>query len=265
MIKKEGTSKKLSISIKSSERFKKYVYGDSIDELIDGLALLKDGTFINKFLYEFPDLSKEQLERLDSIILTSKDANQIYEYAKRRKEVSNIEDFEDTLITLKNPFRIVEFTRFVKAVNVEKMQDAVIEIGDTATIVSFSLAVKDSDNQKTKKALFEKKVAYDIYNFISNKEDELDLADIFKAEDIIIASKDTETMNFWARRIKHANIDKIQDAIIKSKDTNAMLDFAEDVEGADIRKIRKAIKETKDKKAIRDLRIITLRKRLFKN
>ncbi|MBO5413894.1 MAG: hypothetical protein J6A29_06440, partial [Clostridia bacterium] len=213
-----------------------------------------DGKFINKFLWRFPNLSKEQLERLDTIILTSNDAKEICKYAKSRKEVSNVQSFEDVLIALKSPYQIIDFAENVTGVDIPKMQDAVIEIGNTGPMQDFAKRVEGCDDEKIKQALFEKQAASDIYFFFSDKlrkEKEVDMDDISKAEDIIIASGDTQVMRFWASGIKYADIDKIQDIIIATKEPWDCLAFAKEVEGADISKLEDVVIESGDVDAMK--------------
>ena len=77
---KMNKTKKLGVSFKCDSDIEKYIYGNTIDELIDGLALIKDAKFINQFVNEFKSLTEEQLLRLDQIMLTTDDAKKIMKY-----------------------------------------------------------------------------------------------------------------------------------------------------------------------------------------
>lgn len=81
MEKNVNTTKKLGVSFKRDySNLELHVYGDTIDELIDGLSRLKDGAFINYFVFKFEKrLTEEQLLRLDDIMLTTDNAEEIVE------------------------------------------------------------------------------------------------------------------------------------------------------------------------------------------
>lgn len=84
----EKNEKKLCIGIRGETgQLEKYVFGDTIDELINGLEVLKDGKLINRFIENFPNLAEEQLMRLDVIMAQTEDAEQIYNYAIKRKTI----------------------------------------------------------------------------------------------------------------------------------------------------------------------------------
>lgn len=277
---KRKTAKKLSVSFKYSNKIKKYVNGDTIDELIDGLELLNDGSFINDFV-AIQQLTQEQLERLDKIILSCKEAEEICEYAIYRKEVSNLSEFEDTLISLDAPYQICELAK-LKGASIEKLQNAVIESKNTDAMVRFYKEIESADAEKTKKALFEQKAASDIFFFFWKKierEKIIIMSEIFEAENIIIESKNAQTMRFWlefirystkmedaliecnevlqlyelAKGLKNGNsISKLEDAVIASGNAEVIYRFAKYIEGSNKKKLRKAIMKTKDQHWIRE-------------
>lgn len=276
---KKETAKKLSVSFHYSNGIKKCVNGDTIDELIDGLELLNDGRFINDFVSK-QQLTQEQLERLDKIILNCKDAKQICKYAINRQEVSNLSEFEDTLISLDAPYQICELAK-LKGASIEKLQNAVIESKNTSAIVRFYKEIESADAEKIKKALFEQKAASDIFFFFWKKierEKITNMSEIFEAENIIIESENAQTMRFWlesirystkmedaliecnrvwelyelAKEMKNGNISKLEDAVIASENAEVIYIFARDVKDSNKKKLRKAIMKTKDKYWIRE-------------
>lgn len=246
--------KKLGVSLQTSKGFIKYVYGDTIDELIEGLELLKDGKFINNFLLEFPNLSEDQLERLDLVMPQTDEAEQISKYACKRKKVSNTTDFEDALIKLKAGYQIKEFAKSVEGANIQKLEDAIIESKEIHLMSDFVEEIKGADLLKFKKAIFETKDAYCMARFCVNfqKEDGIiEKEELEEIEKIVIESENCMAIRVFASRDNGANVEKLQEAIIKTKDALKILQFARYVKGADINKLREAIfkaEESKNKK-----------------
>lgn len=248
--------KKLGVGFEESKGFTKYVFGDTIDELIEGLEQLKDGRFINDFVFRFPNLSEEQLERIDVVMPQTDDAKEISEYACERGKVSNTADFEDALIRLKVLYCIRDFARYVEGANIQKLEDAIVESKETYEIVNFSREVKGADLLRLKKVIFETCTTENAFNMAifcrehQEKPGVIEQEDVQKTEKIIIESKDTLAILVFASDVKGVNIQKLQDAIIKTENAEAILSFAHRVEGANINKLRDAINKTGDDKRI---------------
>lgn len=248
----EGANgRRLGFSIKDSVNSReKYIFGDTLDELINGLEVYKDGNFINQFVTEFSNaLTEEHLQRLDKLILETKNAREIVDYAKRRRTLSNVEDFEDTLICLKNFDCMVEaaaYSPIIKNLNIEKLESAVIEGGNPEHICAFS-HVNNCNFSKVKKALLETKSLRDIASFclfFEKRTDLLTQEDIQYIQDLVISSKDLYYIKIIAVHVNGANIEALQDEIISSGDPDYIYMFARDVKGSDIEKLGKAMLKT---------------------
>lgn len=248
----EGANgKRLGFSVKNSETSReKYVFGDTVDELIDGIEIYKDGNFINQFVTEFSNaLTEEHLQRLDKLILETKNAREIVDYAKCRRTLSNVEDFEDTLISLKDFDCVVEvaaYSPILRNLNIEKLESAVIEGGSPKHICAFS-HVNNCNFSRVKKALLETKSLNDIASFclnFGNRTALLTQEDIQYIQNLVISSKDLHYIKFIAAHVDGANIEALQDEIISSGDPDYIYMFARDVKGADIEKLGKAMSKT---------------------
>lgn len=248
----EGANgKRLGFSVKNSETSReKYIFGDTLDELIDGLEVYKDGNFINQFVTEFSNaLTEEHLQQLDKLILETMNAKEIVDYAKGRRTLSNVEDFEDTLISLNDFDSIIEaatHSSLIQNINIEKLENAVIEGGTPEHIYFFSL-VNNCNFSRVKKALLETKSLCDIAYFclyFGNRTDLLTQEDIQYIQDLVISSKDLHYIYFIAKNVDRANIDKLQDTIISSGNPDYIFGFAENVKGADIEKLGNYILKT---------------------
>ena len=253
MEKNVNTTKKLGVSYKSDySNLELHVYGDTIDELIDGLSRLKDGAFINYFVFKFEKrLTEEQLLRLDDIMITTDNAEQIVIYAKSRKEKINTQKYQDRLIELKDMRRLVVFTSFAIGVDIEKTEDAVIAYGDGERANMLLKKVDGVNREKMKKFIFEKGRSYEVFCYIwelKRKEIAININDIFEAKKIVIESKDIQTIRFWAEKI--GDVEEMQDITIHYGDAWPMYFFAKEVKNADIEKIRIAINKTEEKDII---------------
>lgn len=262
------TEKKLGISFGKTEGFRKYVFGDTIDELIDGLEVLKDGRFINYFLCKFPDLSEEQLNRLDIIMSQTNDGNEILNYLCKRKKVNNVEKFEDILIKTRKLSLLVYFAKEVKGADIRRLENIILESKDAPNIYNFAKEVEGANLLKLKNALLETKKAFYIALFFEKfqkKERIINGEDIKKGEDIVVQSLDAFAIINFAIGVNGANIEKLEDAIIKTEDGEKIIEFAERIETANTNKLGKAIKKMKNpqfKKEFRK-RLKSKRKHIF--
>lgn len=251
------TEKKLGISFGRTEGLRKCVFGDTIDELIDGLEILKDGEFINYFVWKFPDLSEEQLRRLDVIMAQTKDGKEILNYLCKRKKVNNIEDFEDTLIKTRKLSLLVDFAREVKGANIRRLEHIILESKNVANIYEFAKEVEGANLLKLKNALLETKEAFYITLFLKNfqtKERIINSEDVKRAEDIITQSLNALAIINFAIGVKGANIEKLEDAIIKTENGEKIIEFAEEVETANTNKLETAIKKMKNPQLKKEFR-----------
>lgn len=253
MEKNVNTTKKLGVSFQSDySNLELHVYGDTIDELIDGLSRLKDGAFINYFVFKFKGrLTEEQLSRLDEIMITTDNAEQIVSYAKRRKEKINTQKYQDRLIELKDMWRLVDFTSFAIGVDIEKTEDAVIAYGDGGNANRLIEEVDGVNIKKIKEFIFEKGREYEVYHYIQilkRKKMAININDIIEAKKIVIKSQNTQTIRFWADGI--GDVKEMQDITIQYGDAWDMYGFAKEVKNADIEKIRIAINKTNEKDVI---------------
>lgn len=261
-------TKKLGISLECSSKLKKYVYGDTIDELVDGLAVLRDGEFINHFAFGFENLTEEQLLRLDDIMLTTDDAEQIVKYAKRRKEKINTQKYQDKLIELRNIHQLVHFSIFAMNLDVEKTENAVIAYGDACNANRLIEEVNGVNEEKMRKFIFEKGNEYEVYRYIRSYKKRaiaINMNVMFEAKKIVIASQDMQTIMFWADEI--GDTSEMQDITIQYGKAWPMYNFAKEVEKADIEKIRVAIKKTGEKNIIKrfndEFPIVVIKKSFF--
>ena len=253
MEKNVNTTKKLGVSFQSNySNLELHVYGDTIDELIDGLSRLKDGAFIDYFVFKFEKrLTEEQLSRLDEIMITTYNAEQIVMYAERRKDKINTQKYQDRLIELKDMWRLVKFTSFAIGADIEKTEDAVIAYGDARRANDLLEEVDSVNIKKMKKFIFEKAEPYEVYSYIrylKRKKIAININDIFEAKKIVIQSQDMQTIRFWADGI--GDVEEMQDITIQYGDAWDMYGFAKEVENADIEKIRISINKTNEKDVI---------------
>lgn len=242
---KVNNSKKLTFSVQTSDDAVKHIHGDTIDELIDAIEVLKDVNFIKKFLKEFQSLSKSQLNRLEQIVLNLNNIDEIYEYAIYRKDsLIYIAEFEDLLIKSGDNARIVEFARDVKGANIEKLEEAIIRSKDKRAIISFYRWIKGSNSAKIKEALFEgEKDAKAIYEFIMIKKAKgyvISIEEIKEADEVIIASRKAEVCTLWASHMEGIDIAKNEEVVIQEKKDAYIYEFAKYVKGANIEKLEDA-------------------------
>lgn len=244
--------KKLGVSFKCCQN-KKYIFGDTVDELIDALALLKDGKCVNEFVSMFKNLSEEQLEKLDVIILDSKNCKEISNYASSRGSIINVEDAENTLISLCEQQvaypNIVEFAKNVKGANIAKLQDAMLTCKNSCLMLRFVNEIPEADPHKFKEPLEKIGDLCDLISFYKKYQDNPEIIskeDIKNLQQKVIDNKLGFIMYLFARDIKGADVLALEDAMIQTGDPRTYLDFARDVKGADIKKIGISIMKTKN-------------------
>ncbi len=219
MEKNLNTTKKLGVSYESGGGLIKHIFGDTIDELIDALAVLKDGEFINYFVFKFKTLTEEQLLRLDDIMLTTDDAEQIVIYAEKRKDKISTQKYQDKLIELKDMWRLTDFTAFAIGVDIVKTEDAVIKYGRSSDANYLYRTVKGVNKEKMKKFVFEKGPAREVSSFAHTLhiiDSVTNMNDILEAKKIVLESKDTYAIESWARFI--GDVEEARKAINKIGD-----------------------------------------------
>lgn len=226
-----------------------YIFGNTVDELIDGLALLKNGEAVNIFYNQFKTtFSEEQYKRLDALILQTDDPDAIIRYARSVEHLSNIDDFELYLSLHQSPHAIVEFSQKFQGTNFDKMQNAVIESKDAQEMCRFS-EIHGSDLQLFKQAIFQTDNIGSITNFcVAHQEVEglLEKEDIQIVQDLAVSQLNPSVILLIAQDLKGVDIAKLQDAIIATKMSCHMYCFARDVKGADIVRLQDAVIATKD-------------------
>ena len=251
---KKETSKRLGMGFNVGEE-EIWIYGDSIDELIIALEELKDGSIIIRFIEKVKNLSKEQLKRIDRLILTFKEIEVIYEYFMKRikidNEIANFLKYEDAIIASKNAEYIYQFAINVKGGDISKLQDAIIASENAEYIYEFARDVKGADISKLQDSIIASQKVLYIHRFAMNVTN----ADISELQDAIIASKNAEYIYYFAMNVNGADISKLQDAIIETKDVNYIYSFAKKSK-KDFREVKKAVKKTKDAELIREYRKI---------
>jgi len=245
----DNTTKKIGISLEYANGLTKHVEGNSINELIQGLEELNDERFVNAFISKFPDITGKQLEKLDNMMLKSKNAAEICKYVKQRKKISNLEKFVNKLIILDAVYQLIELAIHVKGVDIEKIEDAIIESKNTKAMVTFyEKTNRAAYSKKIQEALFNANAAQDIYDFFyvrKNRTEIINMNEMIEAERIIISSGDTRIMRLWAMNIRSSK--KMEDVIIASKNPEAIFEYAEFVNGSDKYKLRRAIMATNNK------------------
>lgn len=237
--------KKFSFSVRVSEDTTKYVHGNTLEELVSAVVELGDEKFVRKFVQEFPRLSKEQLNKLEQVILSSNNTDEVYKYINSTKELINIEKFEDLIIIAGDNKRITKFASSVIGANIEKLEDAVIESKDKQGILSFYKLVKGSNYEKIKRAILNSENNEDaIYEFfIISKEQKhiMQEDEIKEIDDAIIASNNARVCLSWAQtNTVGINISKLEDIVINSNDLYNIQAFASSVNGANIEKLEDA-------------------------
>lgn len=249
---KVNETKKLGISFKCGSDVEKYIYGNTIDELIDGLALIKDGKFINQFVNEFKSLTEEQLLRLDKIMVTTDSAAEIIEYAKRRKDKINTIEYQNKLIELKNMYILIRFTAFAIQPNITMTEDAIIDYGNPIVAVDLLKDIEGVNVEKMKKFIFDCKDAYSAYYLIrhfQSKEKILNMNDILEAKKILIEAKNISIIYDWAENI--GDVTEMEDVTINYGTAYYMYQFANGIKNSNIEKIREAINKTGDQDMIK--------------
>ncbi len=247
MDKKLSNSKKFGISFKVEKNLEKYIFGDTVDELIDDLALLKDAGFINYFIRIFENLTEEQLARLDDIMLTTDNSGQIVFYARKRKNKINTQKYQNRLIELRNMYQLVNFAVFALQPDIEKIEDAVIAYGNAQNAVELLEKVKDVNVEKMKNFILEKQEleqVCDLVRMLIHRNHIINQNDLLRAKQIVINSRDMWTIRYWASSI--GNVSEMEDVTVQYGDGWQIYHFAEQVKNANIEKIRKAMKQRND-------------------
>ncbi len=280
---KLNISKKFSFSVRVSEDIRKYVHGNTLEELVDAVVELGDEKFVRKFVQEFPQLSRQQLNKLEQVVIASNNIDEIYKYITNAKEVINIEKLEDAVIASTDKQAILDFYKLVKGSNYEKIKKALINSEDNAYVVYefFILSkekghimqedeIKEIDDiiiasnndriclswaqtntkginiSKLEDIVINGNYIYDIHAFASS----VNGANIEKLEDAFIKCVNSDNVyqvEKFAKTVKGANIAKLEDILIKYGDAYDIYYFAKHIEGANLYKLRKALKATKNK------------------
>lgn len=92
---------------------KLYLFGDTIEELIEAAKELKDVRIILCLSEKFPNLSKEQLKELQAPIIVSENAEYIYNFAMS-VEGSDISRLQDAIIASEDAYYIYFFAKEVE-------------------------------------------------------------------------------------------------------------------------------------------------------
>lgn len=225
------------------------ISGNTIDELIDGLSILKDGQIILNFIDIFNQLTKEQLERIDEIMLEAKDTKKILEYAIKREGLSNIEKFERRLIKSENFSYLIEFYKKYKGKFFEEVEESIANSKDSQLIFEFS-ELEGANLIKLKDAILKSNdIDWIICFFITYQKKKVITSqeDIEKFEEIIITEQCASDIFWFAETVNSANIEKLEDAIVKTGNKHYIFRFAKEIKGANIEKLRKAIIRIGDK------------------
>ncbi len=245
--------KNLGVTLKASNNIKKHIFGDTIDELIDGLRKFNDGKFVNKFVGTFSDLTEEQLEQLDGIMAKTSDAEEIFKYAEKRKKLSNRKDIEERLVELKEYHYIAKYATKCEVDNIDLLVDCVSK-GDTVYAITEIAHAKGADLIKLKDAIFDEtkfdsnsnRIMDAILTFCSYWQKESNIItvdDVRKVEQLSIDNRFALYAKICAEKIKGVNIERLQKRVEESGNAEQMYKFAKDVEGADINSLRVAIKK----------------------
>lgn len=246
--------KKLGVCFEASRDLKKYVFGDTIDELIDGLELLNDGIFVNEFVWKFPDLTEKQLERLDTLMAKTTNAEEIVKYAIRRgKKLSNREKIEKRLVELQGVYEICEYAEKCQVNDIEVFVDFICDEKASPYEICRIAKINGADLLKLKKAMFEIKdtnrYLYQLICFCSycqkQRPDIITSDDVKMLEKLAIDYNDASDARACAEYVKGVNIEKLQKVVEESKEAAEILNFAQEVKGADIDSLRKAMRKTK--------------------
>lgn len=252
MNKLEGVrkDKKLGVSFEVSNGMRKYVFGDTIDELIDGLEILNDGNFAIDFRYKFPDLTENQLARIDKVVVTgSNDAEKMVCYAIRRRKLSNPKEFEEKLVKLRGYREILKYVQILEVNNLSLLVDCICNGLSTGAMLEMS-KVKNVDLLKIKNAIFKRSQDIcwisNLIDFIAYHQNEstvITAEDIKNAEQLVIESNNSSYIKKFAEKIKGADKQKLQRIVEELGCADIIYEFAKDVEDADIESLRLAMKK----------------------
>ena len=242
---KLNMSKKFSFSVRVSDDTRKYVHGDTLEELVNAVIELGDEKFVRKFIEEFPQLSSQQLNELEQVVLASNNIDEIYKYIINTKELINIEKFEDIIIQAANNKRIIKFASIIIGANIEKLEDAVIASKDKQAILDFYRLVKGSNYEKIKRVLLNSEnnagAIYEFFIININQGHIMEDDEIKEIDEAISASNNARICLEWAQtNIDGINISKLEDIVIKGNNENYIYAFASSVNGANIEKLEDA-------------------------
>lgn len=239
----ERKDKRIGISFEASKDLRTYVYGDTIDELIDGIEMLANGYLTYEFFCKFPNLTKQQLKRLDKIMLDDLDNHPsvVFKYVCKRKEKLNyFEEFKDKFIKKDDKPFIYDLAKIFQ-------DEDLIEAFLTPPFLEnrlceFVREFGDIYLQRIKNIIFDSKIKYQVNNICIILQDHnlLTPEDILIAEDILKETKNASYIRSFAEHIKGAHILELEEAFINSVGYLSSVEifaFAH-IAGADVEKLR---------------------------
>ena len=152
---KKVTEKRLCISmVDKYGNYRKYVSGNTVEELVDGLIVTNDASFVDWFIKQGYDytLTPKQLNALSNIIENSKKIQYVCDFVNY-VEGANIEKLQDAVIATNNAPYIYTFARDIQGANIEKLQDAVIATNNAEDIYDFAKDIKGANVRKLWKVI----------------------------------------------------------------------------------------------------------------
>lgn len=242
---KLNMSKKFSFSVRISEGTRKYVHGDTLEELVNAVVELRDEKFVREFVQGFSQLSRQQLNKLEQVVLASNNIVEIYKYITNVKELINIEKFEDLIIESGDNERISKFASSIIGANIEKLENAVIQSKNKRGILQFYKLVKGSNYEKIKRALLNSEnnadAIYEFFIISRNKGHIMQEDEIREIDDAIIGSNNDKICLSWAQtNTVGMNISKLEDIVINGNHLYSIYAFASSVNGANIERLEDA-------------------------
>lgn len=207
---------KLGISFKVNS-IKQYVFGDTVDELIDNLIKLKSYEFITSFISDFPNLKDAQLKKLDNAMLDCKDIKDLSNYAITRRVLSNTKKVEDAFVSLcrkpEDCRYIAMFAKYVTGANIVKLQNCILNCHvDSSSMVYFLRDFPAADPYKFKQAIMDSKniiSIIELYRICPG----FTVTEINELQEMVISSNSACAIYKFARYVDDSNIDKLRNAI----------------------------------------------------
>ena len=201
-----------------------YVFGDTVDELIDNLIKSKSYEFIASFISDFPNLEDEQLKKLDKAILNCKNIKDLSNYAITRRVLSNTKEVEDAFISLcckpEDYMYIDRFAKYVTGANILKLQDCILNCHvDSGSMADFLRDFPAADPYKFKKAIMDSKNINAIIELYRIYPD-FTATEINELREMVIVSNSACAIYEFALYVDDSNIDKLRNAIKLLKDHN---------------------------------------------